>query len=538
MPAARPSRSRGATGVGSAVRGRRGSARRCGSQCASGSSVATESSASEGIDVLLARVSTARRVVVGGAAAMRARDVLLFVLLLLVLLAAVQVAPPIATRGEAREGLVVRELVAGGDWIVPHRLGRIASKPPLYHWLAAGAVRIGGESDTMVRLPSVFAAWAVALETFALGLLVAGRGVAWLAVGILFAAWGFSRSAVEARVDMLFTACVAGAIVAFAWWALRDAAAGRALSWLASAAAALTKGPIGFVLPALVALSFLVSAGQWRRARALWSWPAAAAALLLVGGWYSAAVWSHGRAFLDVQLMKENLDRFAGRGEFAPSRAFAGLLMLRYFVGHLAPWNLAIVDDLRRWWRGTGSASAAGRLLHCWWVVVLVVFSVAAGKRAVYLLPLYPPIALLAARSLWRAAPSPFARRLVGGAVGATALVMLVAAYVDRVRDTTRHGLVQLAHDTAALLPPDASLFASTGLLENDVLVLAYLLRRPLMRGRITCQASGTASYYLRPVPSGAGAMRVVRLTASGGVELVRCATSDDASPLLAPEVS
>src|SRR4030095_14791605 len=120
-------------------------------------------------------------------------------------------------------------------------------------------------------------------------------------------------------------------------------------------------------------------------------------ALLVVCWGDSAAFCSGGRAFVDVQLMKENLDRFAGRGEFAPSRAFAGLLMARYFVRHLAPWNLAILDDARRWWRGTGSASAAGRLLHCWWLVVLVVFSIAAGKRSVYLLPLYTPTALLAA---------------------------------------------------------------------------------------------------------------------------------------------
>jgi hypothetical protein len=190
---------------------------------------------------------------------------------------------------------------------------------------------------------------------------------------------------------------------------------------------------------------------------------------------------------------------------------------------------------VRRWWRGAGSESAAGRLLHCWWLVVLAVFSVAAGKRAVYLLPLYPAIALLGARSLWRAAASPFARRLVGGVVAATALVMLVAAHVDRVRDTTRHGLIQLARDTSTLVPPGASLFASTGLPENDVLVLAYLLRRPLMRERVACQGSGAGSYYLRPVPSGAVAIRVVRLTTAGAVELVRCETPGGTSPLSAP---
>ncbi len=454
---------------------------------------------------------------------MRARDAIPFTLLLLILLAAVWLAPPIATRGEAREGLVVRELLAGGDWILPRRQGLIASKPPLYHWMAAGAARLLGWSDTVVRLPSAVAAWAVALETFALGLLVSGRGVGWLAVGVLFATWGFWRSALEARVDMLFTACVVGAIAAAGWWGLRDRMRGRALAWLAAAAAVLTKGPVGFVLPALVTVSFLVTGGAWRRVRELWCWPAASVALAAAGGWYAAALHAGGRAFLAVQVLKENVDRFAGRGEFAPSHAFAGLLMLRYFLGHLVPWHLAIVDDLRSRQRGRRGASAAGRLLHCWWLVVLGVFSAAAGKRAVYLLPLYPAIALLAARALWRTVPSSSGRRRVGAAVAAIALGMLVATHVDRVRETARQGLDRLARDTAALVPSGARLHASSGLPENDVLVLAYLLGRPLMRERITCQRSGALSYYLRPVPSGAAAMPLEALATTGRVELVRC---------------
>ena len=42
------------------------------------------------------------------------------------------------TRGEPREGLVVREMLRTGAWIVPRRPeGEIARKPPLYYWLAA-----------------------------------------------------------------------------------------------------------------------------------------------------------------------------------------------------------------------------------------------------------------------------------------------------------------------------------------------------------------------------------------------------------------
>lgn len=460
---------------------------------------------------------------------MRAGDALLFGILLLVLLVALGLAPPIATRGEAREGLVVRELMAGGDWVLPRRQGLIASKPPLYHWLAAGASRLLGPSDAVVRLPSALAAWGVALETFALGVLVSGRGVAWLAVGILFATWGFWRSALEARVDMLFSACVVGAIASFAWWALRDAGRGRVLCWLAAVAAVLTKGPVGFVLPALVALSFLVSGRDWPRLRALWSWPAATVALLAVGAWYAAAMRAGGRAFVAVQLLKENVDRFAGRGEFAPRRGFTGLLTARYFLGHLAPWNLAVVDDLRRWWRAgrtVRGASAAGRFLHCWWLVVLGVFSLAAGKRSVYLLPLYPAIALLAARALWRTVPSGTARSTVAAAVVATALAMLVVSQRDRARKTAQQALVPLARVTAALVPREAALHASAGLAENDVLVLGYLLGRPLTRERIACERTNAPSYYLRPVPSGVAAIPVERLAISGRVELVRCPTS------------
>ncbi len=453
---------------------------------------------------------------------MRPGDVPLLGVVLVVLLAALLAWPPIATRGEAREGLVVRELAAGGSWVLPRRQGVIASKPPLYHWLAAGAVGVFGWSDAAVRLPSVLAAWTMALETFALGLLAAGRGAAWLAVGILIAAWGFSRAALEARVDVLFSACVAGSIVAFGWWALREAPRGRTICWLAAAAAVLAKGPVGIVLPALVAVAYLVARGESARLRALWSWPAAAATLALTGGWYAAATAAGGRAFLAVQVVKENLDRVAGLGEFASSSAFAWLRMPRLFLGHLAPWNLAIVDDVQRWRRGA-PLGAADTLLHCWWLVVLGVFSLAADTRSVYLLPLYPAIAVLAARSLLRHVASGTGRVLVAAGVGGIALLGLALSHRALIRKADAHGLEPLARATARLVPPGASLRASRGLAESDLLVLAYLLQRPLTRDRVSCDRANAATYYLRPVRTGTAATPVERVAASRGVELVRC---------------
>jgi hypothetical protein len=87
-----------------------------------------------------------------------------------------------------------------------------------------------------------------------------------------------------------------------------------------------------------------------------------------------------------------------------------------------------------------------------------------------------------------------------------------------------RHGLLPFARAVRAVVPAGGTLYASLGLSENDVLVLAYLLERPLLRRRVTCGENDPASlYYLRPIVSGGGATRVVRVVATESVELVRC---------------
>jgi hypothetical protein len=45
---------------------------------------------------------------------------------------------PFYTKGEAREAIVVWEIVHSGEWILPLRNGQIVpSKPPLFHWCGA-----------------------------------------------------------------------------------------------------------------------------------------------------------------------------------------------------------------------------------------------------------------------------------------------------------------------------------------------------------------------------------------------------------------
>lgn len=63
------------------------------------------------------------------------------------------------------------------------------------------------------------------------------------------------------------------------------------------------------------------------------------------------------------------------------------------------PWNLVLFWSAIRWLRGDRE-NADGRMLHVWWIAIFGFFALAARTRPVYFLPMFPAIALLAARVL------------------------------------------------------------------------------------------------------------------------------------------
>ncbi len=422
-------------------------------------------------------------------------DVVVLTLLTALVLAWPLAAPPIGAHGEAREGLVVQDIVRERHWVLPLRNGELPSKPPLFHWIAAAAADVVGFSDAVVRLPSALAAWAVLLLVHATGVAAGGRACGWLAVGALAGMHSFVESASEARVDMVFAAAVTLTLVAFLRWYRTDDPVARIGCYAGVAAAVLTKGPAGAVLPALVVLAFLVVERRLDRVRAFWSWRLVGLVLLVDVGWYALATYAGGTDFLARQIFHENVDRFVGRGVFGMHGGRSRLTMVENLATDLLPWNLVLVWAGVQWWRGERQ-DTIGRFLHVWWIVIVAFFTVAYGKRGVYLLPLYPAVALLAGRALaallthWRGLPARTvpglgsvrpARALVAGVIVVDLAVALIGQIV-RVHRAGRSSLVPFAHEVAARVSAPAPLVADASLDESDLLVLAYRLGRDIPR--------------------------------------------------------
>jgi len=312
---------------------------------------------------------------------------------------------PIYRTMEGREALVMQEIARTGNWILPLRNGEtIPSKPPLLHWTGiAVAYLTTGVSEWSVRFPNaLFSALSVGL-TCLLGCRLANREVGVLAGLLLITMPGFAEMAREGWVDPALAFFVLAALASFSWMYENEHWRGwrKTAFYLSLACATLSKGPVGYILPVLVIVAYLAVQRQLSRLRTLFSLPGILLAIGLPLVWYLLAFAQEGWAFVQKQVLQENLVRFtAGSGKRIPSGAFFLLPALR----DTFPWSLLFCFGL---WNFSRQAPVRekGAFALIWWFVVLVFFSISAGKREVYLLPAYPALALFAAEWGWPFVP-------------------------------------------------------------------------------------------------------------------------------------
>jgi 4-amino-4-deoxy-L-arabinose transferase-like glycosyltransferase len=343
---------------------------------------------------------------------------------------------PFYTRGEPREALVVQAMVRGGGWVLPLRNeADLPRKPPFFHWLAAAAAAaLGRVDEPAVRLPSAVASVAAVLLVLVWGSAAGSRATGVRAALVAATTVEGMRAATSARVDMVYAALLTLALVSVDRL-LRGAARPAPWRWALYAAVAagiLTKGPVALVLPALTVAVVGLALGDpevWRRLR---PGRGLAAVGTVVGGWFFLALERHGESFVTV-VVRENLHHLVATDAGGTGHAHsAGYLAATSLVG-LLPWTplaILIVPALRRRPLDRGVLLAG-----VWTAVVVGVHLVASAKRAVYVLPAHPAIALLlaAGADAVRRGAAPWVRSVlpwIGRGYAAVVVLLAVAVLV------------------------------------------------------------------------------------------------------------
>ncbi len=311
---------------------------------------------------------------------------------------------------EPRYGEIPREMIAGGDWVVPHLNGlRYFEKPVLGYWVHAGSILLFGKNNFAVRLPSAMAIGLSALLIYALVSRVCRNKtkeddfpdiLAALIFLSCFEVFGVGNTAV---IDSLFSFFLTATIITF--YFASEAPPGSArekrllmLAGVSCGLAFLTKGFLAFAVPVLALAPYLV----WQRRYIdllRMSWLPILTAVLVALPW---GILIHLREpdFWRVFFWNEHIRRFmADNAQHKESFWFFFMAAPGMFV----PWIFmvpAAVPGIRERLNEQGSQGRLMRLSICWLFLPFLFFSFSNGKLLTYILPCFPPFAVLMAFGL------------------------------------------------------------------------------------------------------------------------------------------
>jgi 4-amino-4-deoxy-L-arabinose transferase len=371
---------------------------------------------------------------------------------------------PMVIPDEFRYAEISREMLETGDWGVPHLDGlRYFEKPVLGYWLNAIAIAMLGENTFAVRFFSAVAAGISALFVFFLARRYAGgyfagvfAAAAFLTCLEVFAVGTFG--ALDSMFCMFLTAAMtlfffahtqgrpwaeltaenaetaeeklvpseveesAGELLArlsggqtprpgsgqvsasSAHSAARNKQACLlVLSGISCSLAFLTKGFLAFAVPAVTIIPFLI----WQRRakeifRILWV-PLVTAAL--VGLPWCLMIYVRENDFWHYFLWTEHIQRLISpKGGQHPEPFW---FFIPCILGGALPWTALLppvisgLRDTRLSSRGAGSLKdPLVRFAVCWFLFPFLLFSASRGKLSTYILPCFPPLAVLVSTGL------------------------------------------------------------------------------------------------------------------------------------------
>jgi 4-amino-4-deoxy-L-arabinose transferase len=356
------------------------------------------------------------------------------VLLVLVYAIAFQGTRGLYSPDEGRYTNVALNMLDSGDWLKPmlHREVEHWSKPPMTYWAIAGSIAVFGRNELAARLPGALAFAGTVLLMMQLGRRFV-PAQPWLPA-LTYATFAFPPLAANlVTTDTLLTLWETLQAVAFVelWYAAtsRDQRRARLLLWFAAGLAFMTKGPPGLLLSGASALFAFVSA-RGAGLRKMFGWEALFVFLVVGGTWY-AVVALREPGVMRYFLVEEVVNRVASDKMHRNAEWYGALkIYVPTVVLGTLPWLPLLV---RTWWRDRGAfvrdirANADTRLLACWLLLPLVVFMVARSRLPLYLLPLFVPLAVVAARALVPLDPGRAGTRV---AIAAWCIVIVLARAV------------------------------------------------------------------------------------------------------------
>lgn len=300
---------------------------------------------------------------------------------------------------ESRYAEIPREMITSGNWVSPNLMGiRYFEKPVLCYWLNAASMSVFGQNRFANRFPAAAAAGLAAILCFVIARRN-GAQIGLLAAGILLSSILVFVIGVFNVLDGPFSLCITGTMVFF-FLAWSETNVRRKIGMLAVCGifcglSFLAKGFLALALPVVVIVPFLAWERRWKDYLVL-PWIPAIVALIVALPW-SVMIAMQEPDFWNYFFWIEHVERFThplAAQHPEPFWYFAPVI-----IGGALPWTTllpAATAGLKR----VSFKDPLIRYCICWLVFPFLFFSASSGKLGTYILPCFPPLAVLTAIGL------------------------------------------------------------------------------------------------------------------------------------------
>lgn len=314
---------------------------------------------------------------------------------------------------EIRHAAVYENVINAGidsaDWLILQLNGLpYPDKPAVYFWFLAVLDTLPFVDMPMLfmfgtGLSALFFMWA----TYALARATGhDRKISFAAGLVLLTTFYFMGLTHYGRMDLLFAAAItASHVCMYHAWRQDKALMWRILGFVLAAVATLIKGPIGLALPIISSIAFIIWQGKWKRLNTRDGAFAFGIMLVILLSWVMVIWLYHGNDYLLTIFNKQIVERAVDTWHHKQA-------WWHYFATLPAawlPWTLILfVLPWLTWLRNPLSpilASRYGENLGAayLWICCITGFaflSALSGKIVIYLLPLFPMMAILTARGI------------------------------------------------------------------------------------------------------------------------------------------
>ena len=291
------------------------------------------------------------------------------------------------------------EMVETGDYITPHYNYKLRfDKPILVYWLITAGYKVFGVNEFGGRFfISLFGIF-TAILTFWWLRRWKGEDFAFFSSLILISSLDFLIMSSIAMPDIILTFFITSSLIAFYQGYRTEKNFYYLLAFASAGFATLTKGPVGIVLPGLIAVIYLSLrrdlTATFRKIPWIWG---ISIFTIVIAPWYLLVLKKHGYLFFKEFIIFHNIKRFLSKVPGHPTQWY---YYLANFPWVYFPWSIFFPFAIWHLMKRERHHTITDDILHfslIWFFTVFLFFQIAHTKLAHYLLPSFPAFSVIVA---------------------------------------------------------------------------------------------------------------------------------------------